>query len=105
MPHTPGAAIVIDDENVCRTAPARMPAIDPRGSTVAVAASDRPGSKAPSRREVFAIAAVLAATALTGAAAVAGLARRAPAAPTAPQIGQTITPATPALPRPVEPGG
>ena len=64
----------------------------------------RPRGRTPSRRELFALAAVLAATVLTGAAAVAGLTRTVPASPAAPQIGQTITPAAPAPSRRVEPG-
>ncbi len=70
---------------------------------MAVGASDQPGPKTVSRREVFMFSAVLAATVLTGAAAIAGLKRSVPASPTVPQIGQTITPAAPA--ERVEPGG
>jgi hypothetical protein len=71
---------------------------------MAVAQTNRTAAAPPSRRTLFALAAVLAATALTGAFALAGLARRVPAAPNVPQIGQTITPA-PATPPPrFEPG-
>ncbi len=63
--------------------------------------------RAPSRRELFALASVLAATALTAGAAIAGL-TRAPGAPPAPvpTVDQIITPAVPATttPRRVEPG-
>lgn len=56
----------------------------------------------PSRRQLFALAAVLAATALTGGAAIAGLTRTAPAAPAVtPTVNQPIPHASP--PR-VEPG-
>ena len=71
---------------------------------VAEAASARPGNLAPSRRELFGVAAALAATVLTGAAAVAGLSRRVPAAPSVPAVGQTITPAASTVPQRVEPG-
>lgn len=66
----------------------------------------RPDAPAPSRRQVFALAAVLAATALTGAAAIAGLSRPVTAAPQVPHVGQTIVPATPATvtPHRIEPG-
>ena len=74
-------------------------------SDMAVAAGIRSEPAAPSRRQLFALAAALAATALTGAAAVAGLARHVPAAPTVPSVGQTITPAATAPPARVEPGG
>jgi hypothetical protein len=77
---------------------------DLRGSFVAEAATTRPGTAAPSRRELFAVAAALAATVLTGVAAVAGLSRRVPAAPAVPTVGQTITPAAPNVPQRVEPG-
>jgi len=66
--------------------------------------TDARAAEAPSRRSLFAMAAVLAATALTGAVAVAGLARHVPAAPSAPQVGQTIVPAATAPPSRVEPG-
>jgi len=71
-----------------------------------VAAGDRKSTTTPSRRQIFALAAVLAATSLTGAAAIAGLTRTVPAAPTTPRVGQTINPATPAStpPHRVEPG-
>lgn len=71
---------------------------------MAAAASKREST--PSRRQLFALAAVLAATALTGAAAIAGLTRSEPAAPSVPRVGQTIIPAAPATtaPRRVEPG-
>lgn len=65
-----------------------------------------PQGRAPSRRELFALAAVLAATALTAGAAIAGLTRT-PGAPPAPvpTVDQIITPAAPAqAPRRVEPG-
>jgi len=65
--------------------------------------TDRPGSASPSRRELFALAAVLAATALTAGAAIAGLTRTAPAAPSVPVVSQIVQPA-PAAPRRVEPG-
>ena len=72
---------------------------------MAAAPHDRPGPEAPSRRELFALAAVLAATALTGVAAIAGLNRSAPVAPTTPRVGQVLTPAAaPSAPRRVEPG-
>jgi hypothetical protein len=58
----------------------------------------------PSRRELFALAAVLAATALTAGAAIAGLTRSPGAAPAStPTVDQVITPA-PLAPRRVEPG-
>ncbi len=59
----------------------------------------------PSRRELFALAAVLAATVLTAALAVAGLTRNPPAAlPATPTVDQVVTPTAPAQPRRVEPG-
>jgi hypothetical protein len=59
----------------------------------------------PSRRELFALAAVLAATVLTGAAAIAGLSRTAqPLQPSPPTVSQIVGPAPAAPPR-VEPGG
>ena len=64
---------------------ASVSAPEPERIMVAEAASARPGRSAPSRRELFAVAAALAATVLTGAAAVAGLTRRVPAAPTVPR--------------------
>lgn len=66
--------------------------------------SGRAGEALPSRRELFALAAVLAATVLTAAAAVAGLTRSpAPAQPSPPTVDQIIGPAPAAPPR-VEPG-
>lgn len=59
----------------------------------------------PSRRELFALAAVLAATVVTGAAAIAGLTRKAaPAPPSTPTVNQVVGQAPAAPPR-VEPGG
>ena len=59
----------------------------------------------PSRRELFALAAVLTATALTGAAAIAGLTRKAaPVRPATPTVSQVVGQAPAAPPR-VEPGG
>ncbi len=59
----------------------------------------------PSRRELFALAAVLAATAVTGAAAIAGLTRKAaPVQPSTPTVSQVVGQAPAAPPR-VEPGG
>jgi len=63
---------------------------------VATAAEPRTSTTTPSRRQIFALAAVLAATSLTGAVAIAGLTRSVPPVPTTPKVGQTITPATPA---------
>ena len=58
----------------------------------------------PSRRELFALAAVLAATVVTGAAAIAGLTRKAaPVQPSPPTVSQVVGPAPAAPPR-VEPG-
>ena len=71
---------------------------------MAAVPSDVRKAETPSRRSLFAMAAVLAATALTGAFAVAGLARHVPPAPSAPQVGQTIVPAAAAPPSRVEPG-
>ena len=78
----------------------------PERASVATAASTPQSTPTPSRRQLFALAAVLAATSLTGAAAIAGLTRSVPAAPAVPHVGQTITPAAPAIsaPRRVEPG-
>lgn len=73
-------------------------------SEVVGATRNQATAATPSRRQVFALAAVLAATSLTGVAAIAGLQRRVPPAPTAPRVGQVITPATPAAPRRAEPG-
>lgn len=62
----------------------------------------RAQAKEPSRRQLFALAAVLAATALTGGAAIAGLTRAPPPAPVGtPTVNQPIPQATPAR---VEPG-
>lgn len=62
-------------------------------------------SPMPSRRELFALAAVLAATVLTAAAAIAGLSRKAaPLQPSPPTVSQIVGPAPAAPPR-VEPGG
>lgn len=59
----------------------------------------------PSRRELFALAAVLAATVVTGFAAIAGLTRKAaPAQPSPPTVSQIIG-QTPTSPPRVEPGG
>ena len=61
-------------------------------------------SPMPSRRELFALAAVLAATVLTAAAAIAGLSRKAaPLQPSPPTVSQIVGPAPTAPPR-VEPG-
>jgi hypothetical protein len=61
-------------------------------------------SATPSRRELFALAAVLAATVLTAAAAIAGLSRKAaPLQPSPPTVSQIVGPAPTAPPR-VEPG-
>jgi hypothetical protein len=60
----------------------------------------------PSRRELFALAAVLAATGLTAGAAIAGLTRT-PGTPPAPvpTVSQIVTPGqAPTAPRRVEPG-
>lgn len=58
----------------------------------------------PSRRELFALAAVLVATVLTAALAIAGLTRKAaPLQPTPPTVSQIVGPAPAAPPR-VEPG-
>ena len=94
-----------------------MPAVSCRASlawsrgcscvTSETTTNGRAGTRAerlPSRRELFALAAVLAATALTAGAAIAGL-TRSPGAPPAstPTVDQVITPA-PSAPRRVEPG-
>lgn len=63
-----------------------------------------PVSARPSRRELFALAAVLAATVLTAGLAIAGLTRTAePAQPATPTVAQIIGQA-PAQPPRVEPG-
>lgn len=64
---------------------------------------ERIDSAAPSRRDLFALAAVLCATALTAGAAIAGLARTAPPAPVVPTVSEIVQPA-PTPPRRVEPG-
>jgi hypothetical protein len=75
--------------------------------TSRVAGADETGrtrEALPSRRELFALAAVLAATVLTAAAAIAGLTRSAsPTPPSPPTVDQIIGPAPAAPPR-VEPG-
>ena len=73
-------------------------------ASTGAANSDRSSAKTPSRRELFAVAAVLAATVVTGAAAIAGLTRKAsPVQPSPPTVSQIISPA-PVAPRRVEPG-
>ncbi len=62
------------------------------------------GKTMPSRRELFALAAVLAATVLAAVAAIAGLTRKAaPLQPSPPTVSQIIGPA-PAPPPRIEPG-
>ncbi len=67
------------------------------------AATGTPSRREPSRRELFALAAVLATTALTAGAAIAGLTRTAPPTPVVPTVSQIVQPA-PAPPPRLEPG-
>jgi hypothetical protein len=72
--------------------------------TQTVAAPTSKAMALPSRRELFALAAVLVATVLTAAAAIAGLNRKAaPLQPSPPTVSQIVGPAPAAPPR-VEPG-
>ena len=73
--------------------------------TTSAAGEATPGlSRAPSRREVLALAGVLTATLLTMAAAVAGLTRHAKQSPASPPtVGQIVGPQSTSPPR-VEPG-
>jgi len=77
------------------------------GSVAMAPVSSRAGDgPAPSRRQLFALAAMFAATVWAAAAAIAGLPRstQAPAAPV-PTVSQVVGPSAPAAPEPVEPGG
>ena len=75
-------------------------------TAVPAAGNGHPAAPVPSRRELFALAAVLAATVLTAGAAVSGLRRTpAPVQQSPPVVDQIIRPApTPAPPQRVEPG-
>lgn len=77
----------------------------PIGSTTTAAGARASGSsRAPTRREILALAGVLTATLLTMAAAVAGLTRKPTSAPASPPtVSQIVGPQSTSTPR-VEPG-